>query len=136
MVSDDSGNSLGEIVLQQLPNLDRWNWGRLEPRVCLGYYSLRGRGKRGLATALVSVPEEYLSIQFNPAIEPGQTVNVVFRGFNPQFSIYQWSTELLADGEVPVRYVVPTLHLNVYDCLLYTSPSPRDMRRSRMPSSA
>ena len=23
-----------------------------------------------------------------------------------------------------------------YDCLLYTSPSPRDMRRSRMPSSA
>ena len=24
----------------------------------------------------------------------------------------------------------------LYDCLLYTSPSPRDMRRSRMPSSA
>ena len=24
----------------------------------------------------------------------------------------------------------------VKDCLLYTSPSPRDMRRSRMPSSA
>ena len=25
---------------------------------------------------------------------------------------------------------------NAYSCLLYTSPSPRDMRRSRMPSSA
>ena len=24
----------------------------------------------------------------------------------------------------------------LWDCLLYTSPSPRDMRRSRMPSSA
>ena len=24
----------------------------------------------------------------------------------------------------------------IYACLLYTSPSPRDMRRSRMPSSA
>ena len=24
----------------------------------------------------------------------------------------------------------------LHDCLLYTSPSPRDMRRSRMPSSA
>ena len=24
----------------------------------------------------------------------------------------------------------------IYICLLYTSPSPRDMRRSRMPSSA
>ena len=30
-------------------------------------------------------------------------------------------------GEIPV---------NIYTCLLYTSPSPRDMRRSRMPSSA
>ena len=29
----------------------------------------------------------------------------------------------------------PILHFN-YICLLYTSPSPRDMRRSRMPSSA
>ena len=26
--------------------------------------------------------------------------------------------------------------LNLLSCLLYTSPSPRDMRRSRMPSSA
>ena len=26
--------------------------------------------------------------------------------------------------------------MHVYSCLLYTSPSPRDMRRSRMPSSA
>ena len=25
---------------------------------------------------------------------------------------------------------------HMYSCLLYTSPSPRDMRRSRMPSSA
>ena len=25
---------------------------------------------------------------------------------------------------------------NLYDCLLYTSPSPRDTERSRMPSSA
>ena len=25
---------------------------------------------------------------------------------------------------------------NIHICLLYTSPSPRDMRRSRMPSSA
>ena len=30
-----------------------------------------------------------------------------------------------------------TAGLGIYDtCLLYTSPSPRDMRRSRMPSSA
>ena len=28
------------------------------------------------------------------------------------------------------------LHVHDENCLLYTSPSPRDMRRSRMPSSA
>ena len=89
VVPEDSGHSLGAIVLRQLPNLDRWDWGRLDPRVYLGDYSLRGKGARGLATALVSGPEEDLSIKFNPAIEPGQTVNVVFRGFNPQSSIYQ-----------------------------------------------
>ena len=68
-----------------------------------------------MATANFSESEEDLSIQFNQAIQPGQTVNVVFRGFNPQSSIYQWSTELMADGEDPVRYLGPTLRLNVYE---------------------
>ena len=108
VVPEDAGNALGAIVLRQLPNLDRWDWGQLEPRVYLGDYSLRGKGASGLATALVPNFEEDLRIQFNPAIQPGQTVNVVFRGFNPQSSV----------------------------CLLYTSPSPRDATLSRMPSSA
>ena len=30
----------------------------------------------------------------------------------------------------------PQLYHGIISCLLYTSPSPRDMRRSRMPSSA
>ena len=115
VVSEDAGNALGSIVLRQLPNLDQWDWGRLEPRVYLGDYSLHGKGVSGLASAVVSESEEVLNIQLTPAIQPGQTVNVVFRGFNPQSSIYQWSSELLADGEDPVRYVGPTLRLNVYE---------------------
>ncbi|QNJ01191.1 protein of unknown function (DUF2808) [Synechococcus sp. A15-62] len=115
VVPEDAGNSLQEIVLRQLPNLDQWDWGHLEPRVYLGDYSLRGKGNSGLASAVVSESEEVLKIQLTPAIQPGQTVNVVFRGFNPQSSIYQWSTELLAVGEDPVRYVGPTLRLNVYE---------------------
>ena len=115
VVPKDAGNALGAIVLRQLPNLDQWDWGRLKPRVYFGDYSLRGKGARGLATAVVSGPEEDLSIEFNPVIEPGKTVNVVFRGFNPQSSVYQWSTELLADGEDPVRYLGPILRLNVYE---------------------
>ena len=115
VVPEDAGNSLREIVLRQLPNLDQWDWGRLEPRVYLGDYSLRGKGTSGLASAVVSESEDVLNIKLTPAIQPGQTVNVVFRGFNPQSSIYQWSTELLAVGEDPVRYVGPTLRLNVYE---------------------
>ena len=34
------------------------------------------------------------------------------------------------------REITSTAVLQLHDCLLYTSPSPRDMRRSRMPSSA
>ena len=30
----------------------------------------------------------------------------------------------------------PLQKLKIYDCLLYTSPSPRDRQKSRMPSSA
>ena len=56
VVPEDAGNALGTIILRQLPNLDRWDWGRLEPRVYFGDYSLRGKGARGLATALVSGP--------------------------------------------------------------------------------
>ena len=115
VVPEDAGNFLGAIVLRQLPNLDRWDWGRLDPRVYLGDYSLRGKGTSGLASAVVSESEDVLNIKLTPAIQPGQTVNVVFRGFNPQSSIYQWSTELLAVGEDPVRYVGPTLRLNVYE---------------------
>ena len=115
VVPEDAGNALGSIVLRQLPNLDHWDWGRLEPRVYLGDYSLHRKGARGLASAVVSESEEVLSIQLTPAVQPGQTVNVVFRGFNPQASIYQWSTQLMADGEDPVRYVGPTLRLNVYE---------------------
>ena len=68
-----------------------------------------------MAAALVSDDGQVLSIQLTPAVPPGQTVNLVFRGFNPEASIYQWSTELLANGVEPVRYVGPTLRLTVYE---------------------
>ena len=115
VVPEDAGNALGSIVLRQLPNIDQWDWGQSEPRVYFGDYSLRGKGATGLASAVVSDSEGVLNIQLTPAVQPGQTVNIVFRGFNPDSSIYQWSTELLADGEDPVRYVGPTLRSHVYE---------------------
>ena len=35
------------------------------------------------------------------------------------------------------KRILPDTHISLYDhCLLYTSPSPRDVEESRMPSSA
>ena len=115
VIPEDAGNALGSIVLRQLPNIDLWDWGRSDPLVYFGDYSLRRRGASGLASAVVSDSDGSVSIQLTPAVQPGATVNVVFRGFNPEASIYQWSTELLADGDHPVRYSGPTLRLNVYE---------------------
>ena len=41
-----------------------------------------------------------------------------------------------ATGFAMTFYYKPTVVEAYSSCLLYTSPSPRDMRRSRMPSSA
>ena len=43
---------------------------------------------------------------------------------------------LLALAKYDERYVIPTAHAEQAHCLLYTSPSPRDLSTSRMPSSA
>ena len=42
--------------------------------------------------------------------------------------------EIYVDGIATMQ--IQNLNALVDTCLLYTSPSPRDMRRSRMPSSA
>ena len=42
----------------------------------------------------------------------------------------------LARGDVPVAWLDVTAADDAVACLLYTSPSPRDRTRSRMPSSA
>ena len=58
---------------------------------------------------------------------------------------YCKSTRLAPDKPVPVLEVLDTVNTpgmaynvfrNVISCLLYTSPSPRDVEESRMPSSA
>ena len=39
-------------------------------------------------------------------------------------------------GNIGIEYLIFKYRLNIYSCLLYTSPSPRDATLSRMPSSA
>ena len=35
-----------------------------------------------------------------------------------------------------IQALIPVLLFGIFNCLLYTSPSPRDRQKSRMPSSA
>ena len=45
------------------------------------------------------------------------------------------NTQILCTDELPDFFDAELIH-SIYGCLLYTSPSPRDRTRSRMPSSA
>ena len=42
----------------------------------------------------------------------------------------------IADIDLKKQSLFPLAHVMINNCLLYTSPSPRDRTRSRMPSSA
>ena len=61
------------------------------------------------------------------SISEGLARNVISAKFNE--TIVESTTPLNEDGSL-------TLYTWNNDCLLYTSPSPRDQRGSRMPSSA
>ena len=47
------------------------------------------------------------------------------------FDVIEWKEECEKDDKFDVE-----AHINGNTCLLYTSPSPRDRQKSRMPSSA
>ena len=61
-------------------------------------------------------------------VEDAQQIETKLNTMSPEDSLDTWWTNKLA---------VSANNLNkARDCLLYTSPSPRDRTRSRMPSSA
>ena len=69
-------------------------------------------------------------------IEAGKDVMLIALSQSPitaqQF--FEWNEKLQKD-EILVREIID-IDTNYMDCLLYTSPSPRDLSTSRMPSSA
>ena len=78
-------------------------------------------------------PDSELTLMTRPAFEQlGQRINIF--------------DEILIDEEPKKWQLLKMINLRgilrstdftrIYDCLLYTSPSPRDRTRSRMPSSA
>ncbi len=114
VVPSDAGAELETVVLSQLPNLDLWDWGRRPPQVYKGNYALRGGVNDGKATFSLSNAGDELTITFIPAVPPGEQVNIVFKSFNPNEGIYQWSTRLIPGGSDALASDGPTLRLHVY----------------------
>ena len=99
-------------------------------------YKLREAAKRQLAEA------EVASYPFQPAINDNSRAAVEAEGYKPIHErvgeLLRKKQEALAAARVQVELENPDLTFapKVSDCLLYTSPSPRDRQKSRMPSSA
>ena len=104
-------SSLPASASLQLP------WDKKSPKYCVGIYARDETGKtfgRGIASAKSWLC--HAAVDRTADLLPWQGANDVQR---------------LSPVEVSSRYLKHIRH-----CLLYTSPSPRDRTRSRMPSSA
>ena len=70
-----------------------------------------------------------LSGDYLPSVRPGVNVEVTREALGVVGLITPWNFPIA----IPAWKIAPAL---AYGCLLYTSPSPRDLSTSRMPSSA
>ena len=71
-------------------------------------------------------------------IEEGIAGSLTFLA-NPKYTSYIYDTKAsitIVNDDFKLENEVSTTLIRVEDCLLYTSPSPRDLSTSRMPSSA
>ena len=62
-------------------------------------------------------------------------IGVIFYIMINQYFEYQYAWAHVSE-DLPMRYIFSAFWEGQEGCLLYTSPSPRDKRQSRMPSSA
>ena len=94
----------------------------------------------------VSVEKLSLEFQDNELLLAVRGLDIGAVGLKPIASIdvLRWDANLLAlyrgieiPGHIDINeLVIDTSSIDEYICLLYTSPSPRDLSTSRMPSSA
>ena len=90
-------------------------------------------------TKWVRMPLGYTNWFYMPSVS-FNTSSVVTNQSKNLYTLYhdQFKTPLIKSTGAPVSvpYIPAATDLYYYICLLYTSPSPRDRTRSRMPSSA
>ena len=93
---------------------------RLEAAPARGYQPIEGLGAYNQSVQNLVFGKD------SPVLAEGRVVSIEALG----------GTGALKVGADYVRRLLPSAEVCISDCLLYTSPSPRDRTRSRMPSSA
>ena len=95
----------------------------------LAFDTIYAEGQRRYVESLSAYARQFLSLMEKPDVDQ-------IEGLSPAISIEQKSTSHNPRSTVgTVTEIYDYLRL-LYACLLYTSPSPRDLSTSRMPSSA
>ena len=78
----------------------------------------------------------YYACQNSVLTSHGKFLNIEFLKAFPMLSFENHIEIIGQTGQVITRYSIPVREALLKACLLYTSPSPRDLSTSRMPSSA
>ena len=129
--------SKSEFYLRGLPTFTVWT----DHRPLVGIFN------KALHTLnnqrLIRIREKLLDFSFTVTWVPGKTHYIadalsrypVFGPHEMELPIDDIATCFRVNGFMSLEHIFSTVD-KVYTCLLYTSPSPRDQRGSRMPSSA
>ena len=112
----NAGANLERIALAQITGTERWKWGDKDLTVYSGFYNLRKRGKKGLATIQFDDERGITEIVFSPSVKPGQTISVVIPSINPRQGIYEWSSSFYPESPSlpPSQSLGPVLRLDIY----------------------
>ena len=89
---------------------------------------------RAILTFFLLTASLYLSAQLEPVLEVNKERAFIAQASQQKIDSFQVDTDKDSAEYKSVSKQIEGL--KVYNCLLYTSPSPRDKTPSRMPSSA
>tara|TARA_E500000081_G_scaffold150012_1_gene177876 strand:+ start:664 stop:1260 length:597 start_codon:yes stop_codon:yes gene_type:complete len=112
----NAGANLKRISLSQINGTERWKWRGKDLSVYSGFYNMRKRGEKGLASIQFNNESGITEIVFTPSIKPGQIVSVVIPSINPKQGVYEWSASFYPESPslLPSQTLGPVLRLDIY----------------------
>ena len=112
----NAGANLKRIALSQINGTERWKWRGKDLSVYSGFYNMRKRGEKGLASIQFNNESGITEIVFTPSIKPGQIISVVIPSINPKQGVYEWSVSFYPESPslLPSQTLGPVLRLDVY----------------------